>query len=449
MTDRTYDAQSFRYTVTPGISSPIALSTVPHALCTVRQTGAPESQPGLKIYADPDGIFRFHVHPSVASSEILAFDIECEAHGKVTHYRLDLRASHELADGMPAPPEDEVLRRATPGSTRPALSDSEMLEMPEDELVERGYPQRPGRDHAPRAFQAWRRVVSSPITVIEPHLVSRPDVRHGKATGVQEAPGSSFNWCGFELLRSLKFSSNPTVGAGGLTLGEPYDWIHGRWRVPAVIGEFNRQTYSSLWVGLDGDGTQDLVQAGTESDSIRYGNDFVQITLSTFYAWTEFLPQQQSSQQVTNFPVSPGDDMLVEVWIGNAGSGPTLAGAFGVFLLMNLTRGITTRVFTPVGATRVGGSEAVWIAERPTLLIPASGIFGPSTQLPDLANFGSAVMAEAYARKANSPRGQGYASYFGPRNKQISMVDGKSGDTLSTVAPIDADSMRFTWKSFS
>src|SRR3954451_24109113 len=106
MTDKAYETQSFRYTVTPGISSPIALTTVPHATCTVRQTGAPESQPGFKVYADPDGIARVHVHPSGASLDILAFDIECEADGKITHYRLDLRASHEPSDDMPAPPED-------------------------------------------------------------------------------------------------------------------------------------------------------------------------------------------------------------------------------------------------------------------------------------------------------------------------------------------------------
>jgi hypothetical protein len=448
MTDKAYETQSFRYTVTPGISSPIALTTVPHATCTVRQTGAPESQPGFKVYADPDGIARVHVHPSGASLDILAFDIECEADGKITHYRLDLRASHEPSDDMPAPPEDDGLRLTTYGSTHPALSDTEMLQITDDDLLERGYPHRPDRDQVPRAFQAWRRVVSSPITVIEPHTVSRPDVTHGKAAGVRNGPQAATNWCGFELLRALKFTGGPTVGGGGLGFDQPYDWVHGRWHVPQVVGEFNRQTYSSLWVGLDGDGTTDLVQAGTESDSIRYGNDFVQITLSTFYAWTEFLPQQPTSLQVTNFPVNPGDDMLVEVWIGNAGSGPTLAGAFGVFLLMNLTTGISTRVYTPVAGTRVGGGEAVWIIERPTLNIPASGIFGPSTQLPDLANFGSAVMSEAYARKANSPRGQGYVSYFGTRTRQVSMV-GKSGDTLSTVTPIDAYSMRYDWKSFS
>src|SRR5439155_14439504 len=37
----------------------------------------------------------------------------------------------------------------------------------------------------------------------------------------------------------------------------------------------------------------------------------------------------------------------------------------------------------------------------------ASGIFGPTQVMSHLANYGSAVMFDAYARKAHSPRGQG------------------------------------------
>jgi hypothetical protein len=449
MAVNTYESTPpFRYTVAPGVFSQIALRTLPHAICTVQEEGANDPHAVLKVYADPTGIARFHARPSSASAEVLKFVVDCDVDGKVTRYPLELRADHEPNQAMPAPPEDDMLQTPLCDSLRPALSSAEMMEMHDDELLERGYPLRPSRHEVPRAFRAWQRVVSMPSAILQPHTVIRHDIRHGKGGSVQEAPGTSNNWCGFELLRSLKLTGGPTIGGGGIGFDQPYDWVHGRWHVPAAVGEFNRQTYSSLWVGLDGDGTTDLVQAGTESDSIRYGNDFIQITLSTFYAWTEFLPQQSSSLQVTNFPVNPGDDMLVEVWIGNAGSGPTLSGAFGVLLLMNLTVGVSTYIYTPVGTTRVGGSEAVWIAERPTLLIPASGIFGPSTQLPDLANYGSATMFDAYARKANSPSHQGYVPYFGPRNRQLSMV-GKNGDTLSVVTPIDAYSMRFDWKAFS
>ena len=64
-----------------------------------------------------------------------------------------------------------------------------------------------------------------------------------------------------------------------------------------------------MWVGLDGDGTTDLVQAGTETDTVNYFNGFVSVTFLSFYAWTEFLPQQSTAVEITNFPVSAGDQM--------------------------------------------------------------------------------------------------------------------------------------------
>ena len=85
----------------------------------------------------------------------------------------------------------------------------------------------------------------------------------------------------------------------------------------------------------------------------------------------------------------------------------------------------------------MSGAEAVWIMERPTV----------GGALPDLANYGSAVMSSASARKANAARHQGYVAYQGARNKQISMVNG--AHFLSTVAPIDANSMRFNWLRFN
>lgn len=186
-------------------------------------------------------------------------------------------------------------------------------------------------------------------------------------------------------------------------------------------------------MGLDGDGLTDLVQAGTEQECVNYNFLFVNITVSTYYAWTEFLPQQPTEQVISGLVVNPGDLIFTEVWIGNAGSMPTLSGAFGVFLIMNLSRGTSTWIYTPVGGTSVSGSEAVWIMERPTV----------DGSLPDLANYGSAIVSSAHARKT----GGGYIDYQGARNKQITMVNGT--DILSTVTPIDAHSMRFDWQRFN
>jgi len=273
--------------------------------------------------------------------------------------------------------------------------------------------------------------VMLPATYVDPHAVGRPEASHGKSA--TDGPQSSNNWSGFELLRPLVVTGTLPIG---VKLGPPYDWITGTWHVPSVTGEANTTTNASLWVGLDGDGTADLVQAGTEQQSVTANFGVVTVTLSAYYAWTEFLPQQPTEQQLTNFPVNPGDEIMTQVWIGNAGSAPTISGAFGVFLLYNLTQSVYTRVYTPVGTTKVGGGEAVWIMERPRV----------AGALADLSDYGSTVMYNAYARSANSARGRGYVPYQGARNKQITMVNGKR--TLSTVSPIDAYSMRFDWQAF-
>ncbi len=418
-----------RYTIPPNIHSLLTVQTKPNAVCTVQLEGESDPSRSLKIYADDNGIARFHVRPSGESRNDITLVVKSVSADKTVHHPVHLRSSHTTAADMPAPPPEHALAFRRGLRVRPPLSVEEAMKLTDEQAIERGYPLPPHPELAPRAFQSWLRAVSMSAHILEPHVVSNPDLSHGKA--IQHGPATSSNWSGFELDRNLRFTPQ------GVGLTEPYDWVTGTWHVPSVISERNQRTYSAFWVGLDGDGTTDLVQAGTEQDSLNIDVLFLNITLSSYYAWTEFLPQQPTEQVITNFVVNPGDEILTDVWLGNAGSGPTLSGAFGFFLIMNLSTGVTASYSTPVGSTKVGGGEAVWIMERPTL----SG-----NVLPDLADYSSAVMYNAMARKANSPRHQGYVGYQGARNKQITMFNG--ADTLSTVSPIDAYSMRFNWQAF-
>ena len=156
------------------------------------------------------------------------------------------------------------------------------------------------------------------------------------------------------------------------------------------------------------------------------------VWVSTYFVWTEFLPQQPYWQQITNFPIQPGDEVVVDVYIADAGKPPDLAGYFGQFFISNLTNGHFTTTYTPRGNTMVSGSGAEWIMERPSY----SG--GPSR----LANYGLATMQGAMA---STPQG-GDLDYQGDNNRQFTMVNGSN--TLSTVAPSGGTSMVFSWKAF-
>jgi peptidase A4-like protein len=407
-----------RYSLPPGYATEVHVQTLPKAVCTVRRGGDPDGAEGLRVLADDEGVVRLHMRPSNEHSEIAELRIDAEAGGRKVRVPLHIRASARGSRDMPRPPA-RARKPVREGATvRPALGEREVLRMNDEALREAGYPVRPHPAEAPGAFNAWRRAVSTPTTIVEPRLVAHPDLHHGSI--ITAGPATSNNWSGFELR-----------GATGT-----YDWVTGMWNVPNVTGESNSHTYSAFWIGLDGDGVSDLVQAGTEQENYNFNFWFFTISISVYYAWTEFLPQQATEQQISNFPINPGDEIFCEVWMGNAGSAPTLSGAFGVLLVENLTTSESTTVYTPVGTTVVGGSEAVWIMERPSL----------GTALTDLADYASARMFNAYARKANSSRGRGYVPYQGANNLQITMINGAT--TLSTVTPIDTYSMRFDWQHF-
>jgi Peptidase A4 family len=431
------DADPIRYTFIPNLSTPFTVQTTPGAACTIHPPNDTDPAHSIKAYADPQGVARFHLTPSAETDQLAQLVIDSVKDSTATRIPLHIRSSRTPTADMPHPPVEHPVASLPKGRALAPLSLDEALRLTDEQALARGLPLRPNPDEVPKAFHTWLRAVSSPLISVDPALINNPDVTHDKAK--EAGPANFFNWSGFELDRSLRFTGPIYKGHGGVTITPPYDWVAGEWVVPAVTSEPNKKTYSCMWVGLDGDGVTDLVQAGTESDCTNFNFFFININIATYYAWTEFLPQQATEQVISGFPVSAGDRIFTEVWMGNAGSSPTLAGAFGCFLVMNLSNGYTSSIYTPIGTTKVGGTEAVWIMERPTV----GGVF------PDLANYGSATITSASARQANAAAHSGYIAYQGLANKQITMVNSAQTDTMSTVTPVDASSMLFTWKNFN
>ena len=142
------------------------------------------------------------------------------------------------------------------------------------------------------------------------------------------------------------------------------------------------------------------MQAGTGQEATNINLGFIQFTLTSYYAWTEFLPQEPNEQLISNFTINPGDEIFTEVSVGGNGTGCIAArGVFRAVLHDEPDyRCVRVGCNTRRAAITVNGREALWIMERPTV----------GGSLPDLANYDSAVMYNASARKANSPRNHGY-----------------------------------------
>jgi hypothetical protein len=418
------------FTVTPNLSSPIVMKTLPQATCVLHAEGASDEEHQLKLFADDQGIVRFNVRPSAESDKPARFEVDCAASGKVAKFPLHLLASSSPTADMPLPkPETRQLQLGA--SLRAALTEDEALNLSSDELAKRGYPIRPDESQTPGAFDAWLRTVTRPSRFVAPRLVPRPEVRHSPR--ITNGTENSNNWSGFEL-------------NGG---GNVYDWVMGEWQVPTVSPESSQHIYSALWIGLDGDGTADLVQAGTEQEITDINFFGIHFDFTSFYGWTEFLPQQPSEQVIPNFTVAPGDLILAQVYVGDPGSSASLSGGYGIFFVENVTRAEHTTIYTSRCAaslwgiclnwTKVGGSEAEWIMERPTLTVNGQ------QSLPDLANYSVALMSNAAAHIVNAGPffmgAQGGAPFL-----QISMFNGN--DLLSDVSPVTFDEMKFVWHNF-
>ncbi len=182
----------------------------------------------------------------------------------------------------------------------------------------------------------------------------------GASGGVSNSPnihlrnGSSTNWSGYATETSL---TNPQSNA--------VSTVAGTWTVPAVSCTAT-DTYSSVWVGIDGYSNGTVEQTGTEQDC-RGG-------LPVYYAWYEMYPKFGYR---VSLAVKPGD--VIRGSVAYTGKN-----AF-TLTLQNLTTGASYS--TVQRSPQAQRQSAEWIAEAPS---SSGGV------LP-LANFGTTQISNATA----------------------------------------------------
>jgi hypothetical protein len=166
------------------------------------------------------------------------------------------------------------------------------------------------------------------------------------------AAATSTNWSGYAA-----------AGQAG-----QFTSVSSSWTQPTVTCGA-QQTFSSFWVGLDGDGTQSVEQTGTEADCDNGA--------ASYQGWWEMFP---AAPVFYNEPVKPGDAMSAKVVSNGGGS-------------YSLTLSDTTQNWTQTtqqtSTTAQNGSAEV-IAEAPS---SQNGV------LP-LSNFGTVSFTNAEANNA-------------------------------------------------
>jgi hypothetical protein len=215
---------------------------------------------------------------------------------------------------------------------------------------------RPAATDNPALLKAWQTVFSRKwlaadriVPVLEPQV--------GKAHVLKKAP---------QKISDQTYLGYAWAGAGTFT-GGPWNTIIGYWKVPTVSKPSEPAGAgggwdSSSWLGIDGMNfsitSSDVLQAGVQQTVDSSGK-------AAYVAWFEwFAPPESTSPpyiwqtNITNFPVSPGDQMYCSVqYVGKTA---------GTIYLANDTTGkyFSITLAPPPGAT-FAGNTVEWIMEDP------------------------------------------------------------------------------------
>jgi hypothetical protein len=209
------------------------------------------------------------------------------------------------------------------------------------ELVKNGFPAVPDQgEHRDRFVRVYS-LIKNKYHYVEPTFRVNKDRSHGRRMrGKAAGSETSTNWSGAVV----------TAPAG-----DSFKWMEGDWTVPNVDAPTENQWYyCASWIGIDGDGSSDVFQAGVETEVYRSGNSISR----NCYAWWEWYPEGEV--QITNLEVSPGDMVTMLL----CSSGPTT----GTVYFTNRTTGASTSVaLTAPAGTTLAGNCAEWIVEAPTV----------------------------------------------------------------------------------
>lgn len=142
-----------------------------------------------------------------------------------------------------------------------------------------------------------------------------------------------------------RLSAETSTNWSGYTVdGTNATAVTGNWTVQRATCGARETSWSSPWVGIDGDTNGTVEQTGTDTDCYR--------GTPSYYAWWEMYPQ---STVLIGHAISPGDSMTGSVTYGSAG-----------FLLTLTDHTAGWSFSTPQTSTKALRTSVEWIVEGPS-----------------------------------------------------------------------------------
>jgi hypothetical protein len=246
-------------------------------------------------------------------------------------------------------PDEEVLKHFT---TYDAPPESVDITKAEDRVLRKhGVPRRPDAKKEGHLRAIWDNAFASKPKFIKAEIAVDHIMSKRKRPVISKMPkkGVEFNPSGWggTVVPVSKFNFNPA---------EPVVTVYGEWFVPTITGvanEPNQAETVGFWVGIDGFGNSQVLQAGMAAT----------ITGSSvnYWVWTEWYPI--GAIQVTNFPIKPGDYITVLVCANQPNHG------FCSLLNKTTNQATSIGILPPANTTSIGAT-AEWIVEGISPILP-------------------------------------------------------------------------------
>jgi hypothetical protein len=381
----------FEHRVVPGSNEVITIRVGPNAVCRLSH---PESEAeSLQLDADSRGDIRLHLSAAADAKPLELLVEETSPEGTTTRHTLSVTADpdHWAVTDRHSDSQRDGAKEELSGDLVPPLLD-DPRDLSNAELVNRGYPPRPSADAPAASRERWRQLVSQSYRRVGPERTEHPDVRFTKLEDPETVmsptlplPPPSEREVVTRLIRSIlpypkqladtMFNGSSSTWSGAF-LDQPaneFYIVEADWRVPQVYGSPLAHSAAAEWIGM-GDGPTDLFQSGTDSESYN----LLGWTIAIYWMWIEALPY--APWAVTNFPIDPGDQVRVTIFVadGNGttwfneprGGGLTSRNDSVWFMLYNTTKRLSYWGTYPTvdrgGRFRFVGNTAEFIVERPS-----------------------------------------------------------------------------------
>ena len=232
----------------------------------------------------------------------------------------------------------------------------------DEELAYHGFPPRPNQTTDAKAYASWAKAMKASKTRIVPTLeqtsIFHGPAKPGKAANPTAVEGNaapsgnasnvsySYNWSGY-----VDFSGASSYGSSS------YYYLVNDFVVPVAEQAFGvcngGWDWGSEWNGIDGWGSNDVLQAGVEFDAYCSGG-YKSSYYSTWYEWYPY------GEVRISLPVAKGDDVFVEIWHTSSTQ--------GYAYIVNYTNNQSTEVgFTAYPGYPLVGNSAEWVVERPSV----------------------------------------------------------------------------------